>query len=184
MRVYVPMTVPVLSQLWDGEPYGAGVYVAYAVTPALREWYAESDTEELELAAFFDAERAALGRVAADLTAPRIRVVVAGDVPDDTVTAAAEEDDARSLVMVRGELVLADLVSVHLDEEAAEPDIAAAIDALVAAAQGDDDAQFTVDGAEGHDLLWYDASEIDQLLEDLISRYDRPGPEERPWPPR
>jgi hypothetical protein len=180
MRVYVPMTVPVLAALWDGQAYGAGVYVAYAVTPALREWYAESDTEELELAAFFDAERAALGRVAADPTAPRIRVVVAADVPDDTVLAAAEEDDARSLVMVRGELVVADLVSVHLDEEAAQADIAAAIDAMVAAARGDEDAQFTVDGAEGHDLLWYDASEIDQLVEDLIFRYELPPPDERP----
>jgi hypothetical protein len=34
-----------------------------------------------------------------------------------------------------------------------------------AAANGDDDAQFTVDGAEDHELEWYDVSELEHLLE-------------------
>ena len=33
-----------------------------------------------------------------------------------------------------------------------------------AAAAGDKDAQFTVDGAEDHELEWYDVTELDQLL--------------------
>ena len=33
---------------------------AYAVTPALREWYAEGDAEELEYAALQEAARASL----------------------------------------------------------------------------------------------------------------------------
>jgi hypothetical protein len=36
--------------------------------------------------------------------------------------------------------------------------------AVLAAAGGDADAQFTVDGAEDHDLLWYDPTELDVLL--------------------
>jgi hypothetical protein len=179
MRIYVDMTVPVLARFRDEERYGGGVYAAHAVTPALREWYAESDTEELEHAAFLEAERAGLRRLAGDPSSPRIRVVVAADVADDTVTAAGDDDD-RSVVLVRGELTLEDVASVHLDEDGAQADLAAAVDALAAARAGDDDAQFAVDSAEGHDLLWYDASELEELVDDLIYRYELPPPEERP----
>ena len=51
-----------------------------------------------------------------------------------------------------------------MDDQAAEADVAAAAGAVAAAASGDADAQFTVDGAEDHDLLWYDPSELDDLL--------------------
>jgi hypothetical protein len=179
MRIYVPMTVPGLAQFRDEERYGSGVYAAHAVTPALREWYAESDTEELEHGAFLEAERAALRRLAGDPSSPRIRVVIAADVADDVVTPAGQDDDDRSVVLVRGELSLDDVASVHLDEDEARADVAAAIDALAAAAAGDDDAQFAVDSAEGHDLLWYDASELEELVDDLIYRYDLLPPDER-----
>jgi hypothetical protein len=178
MRIYVGMTVPVLAQFRDEERYGAGLYVAHAVTAALREWYAQSDTEELEHAAFLDAERWALRQVASAPSDPRIRVVVAADVPDATVIPAGEDDD-RSCVEVRGQLSLDDVASVHLDEDDAQADIAAAVDAMAAAARGDDDAQFAVDGAEAHDLLWYDASELEELVDDLIHRYGLPPPDER-----
>jgi hypothetical protein len=180
MRIYVPMTVPDLAQFRDEERYGAGLYAAHAVTPALREWYAETDTEGLEHAAFLDAERAGLRRLGADPESPRIRVVVAADVADDTVTAAAQDDDDRSVVLVRGELALEDVASVHLDEDEAQADVTAAIYALAAAAAGDDDAQFAVDSAEAHDLLWYDASEVEELVDDLIDRYELLPPEDRP----
>ncbi|WP_445058121.1 DUF6912 family protein, partial [Streptomyces griseus] len=36
--------------------------------------------------------------------------------------------------------------------------------ALGAADLGDDDAQFTVDGAEDHELLWFGVQEIPQLI--------------------
>jgi DNA-binding MarR family transcriptional regulator len=51
---------------------------------------------------------------------------------------------------------------------------------VAAAAAGDDDAQFAVDSAEGHDLLWYDASELEEVVDDLIHRYELPPPDERP----
>ena len=36
--------------------------------------------------------------------------------------------------------------------------------ALGAADEGDDDAQFTVDGAEDHELLWFATQEIPNLV--------------------
>jgi hypothetical protein len=167
MRIYVAATVPLLVRLRE-EGLVDPMPVANAVTPALREWYAESDTEELELAAFYDAERRSLGLLSDDREAPRLRVVIAADLPDDDVLpAGGVDDDDRSVVLLKRPLPLDAVASVHVDEGAAVPDIAAAVEALVAAAGGDQDAQFVVDGAEGHDLLWYDVTELDDLLEQL-----------------
>ena len=55
---------------------------AFTVTPALREWYAQADLEELEYAALTHAARASLWLLLADPDAPRRRVVLAADVPD------------------------------------------------------------------------------------------------------
>jgi hypothetical protein len=52
------------------------------------------------------------------------------------------------------------VVSGHVDDLLAVPDVSAAVDALGAAAAGDDDAQFLVDGAEGHELMWYATQEL------------------------
>jgi hypothetical protein len=174
MRVYVPMTVPALARLHQDGAYGGPVWTAHAVTPALREWYAASDTEELEHAAFLDAERAGLRLLAAEPSAPRVRVVLAADVPDDSTapTGGADEDgEDRSVVLCHSPLALDDVASVHVDEDGARADIEAAVLALPAARAGDYDAQFVVDGAEGHDLLWYDASELSELVAELAARY-------------
>jgi hypothetical protein len=56
------------------------------------------------------------------------------------------------------------VVSVHIDEVDSQATIAVAVDALAAAADGDDDARFQLDEAEACDLLWYDISEIDDLV--------------------
>ena len=45
------------------------------------------------------------------------------------------------------------------------PDVRAAADALPAADAGDEDASFTVDGAEGHELGWYATQELPYLSE-------------------
>ena len=48
-----------------------------------------------------------------------------------------------------------------MDADDAEADVAAAADALAARPAGaDDDARFTVDGAEDHELLWFATQEI------------------------
>ncbi|CAL9555091.1 hypothetical protein SUDANB105_04500 [Streptomyces sp. enrichment culture] len=167
MRVYVPLTLPGLAEAYKTGELGAGPLLAYAVTPALREWYLSDDIEELEYAALGRAALASLRRLAEDAAAPRRRVVVAVDVPDGA--AAADPDrglDPAALgeVRVAGAVPLAKAASVHVDAEDAEADVAAAVQALGAADGGDDDAQFVVDGADDHELLWFATQEIPNLV--------------------
>ncbi|MEV6765397.1 hypothetical protein AB0N16_33115 [Streptomyces sp. NPDC051105] len=167
MRVYVPLTLPGLAEAHKTGELGTGPFVAYAVTPALREWYLSDDIEELEYAALNRAALASLRLLAADPGAMRRRVVVAVDVPDGA--AAADPDrglDPAALgeVRVAGTVALAKAAAVHVDSDDAEADVAAAAGALPAADGGDDDAQFVVDGAEDHELLWYATQEIPNLV--------------------
>ena len=173
MRVYLPLTVPGLVRFHRDGTLGAGTWPVHAVTPALREWYAGSDLDELEAAAFMEAERAGLRLLAAEPSAPRVRVVVSADLPDGSARPAPGDDD-RSVVLADGPLTADQVASVHVDDEEAGADVAAAVEALGAAAQGDDDAQFAVDGAEAHDLLWYDVSELADLVDELVRRYGEP----------
>ncbi|MEV8587920.1 DUF6912 family protein [Streptomyces sp. NPDC051180] len=167
MRVYVPLTLPGLAQAHKAGELGPGPLTAYAVTPALREWYVSDDIEELEYAALNRAAAASLRLLAGEPGAPRRRIVVAVDVADKD--AAADPDgalDAGSVgeVRVSGPVPLSKAAAVHADADDAEADVTAAAGALGAADQGDDDAQFVVDGAEDHELLWFGIQEIPGLL--------------------
>ncbi|MFV0129628.1 DUF6912 family protein [Streptomyces sp. HMX112] len=167
MRVYVPLTLPGLAQAHRTGELGPGPLTAYAVTPGLREWYVSDDIEELEYAALSRAAAASLRLIAGDPDAARRRVVVAVDVPDRAATADPDGGlDASSVgeVRIADAVPLAKAAAVHADAEDAEADVAAAADALGAADQGDDDAQFTVDGAEDHELLWFGVQEIPGLV--------------------
>ncbi|ANB06738.1 hypothetical protein SAM40697_2780 [Streptomyces ambofaciens] len=169
MRVYVPLTLSGLAEAHRTGQLETGQLVAYAVTPALREWYLSDDVEELEYAALNRAALASLRLVAADAGMPRRRVVVAADVPDGGVSAdPGRGPDPATLgeVRVAGPLPLAKAASVHVDSADAEADVTAAADALAAADGGDDDARFVVDGAEDHELLWYATQEIPALVEE------------------
>jgi hypothetical protein len=66
--------------------------------------------------------------------------------------------------MVTLPVMLADVVSGHVDSMDAAPDIEAAAAALPAADSGDSDAKFVVDSAEGHELLWYATQELIYLI--------------------
>ncbi|MFE4593644.1 DUF6912 family protein [Streptomyces laurentii] len=167
MRVYVPLTLPGLAQAHKAGELGPGPLTAYAVTPALREWYVSDDIEELEYAALNRAAAASLRLLAGDPAAVRRRVVVAVDVADkDAVVDPDRGLDAGALgeVRIASAVPLAKAAAVHADADDAEVDVAAAAGALGAADQGDDDAQFTVDGAEDHELLWFGVQEIPALL--------------------
>ncbi|MDX5570941.1 hypothetical protein PYK79_57200 [Streptomyces sp. ID05-04B] len=167
MRVYVPLTLPGLAEAHKTGELGAGPLVAYAVTPALREWYVSDDTEELEYAALGRAALASLRLLDADPDAPRKRVVVAVDVPDRMAAVGPErgpDPDAPGEVRVSGVVRLAKAAAVHVDAPEAETDVTAAARALAAADGGDDDAQAVVDGAEDHELLWFAPQEIASLL--------------------
>lgn len=162
MRVYLPTTLPGLAVLRSAGEAGPPPLTAFAVTGALREWYADSDEEELEYAAFADAARASLRLLDADPAAPPRRVVVSADVPDTAVTPHPELD--RSVVRLQQAVPVAGVAAVHVDGSEAEADVRAAAAAVLAADLGDEDAQFAVDGAEGHELEWYDPEELDDLL--------------------
>ncbi len=167
MRVYVPLTLSGLAEAHSTGELGAESFVAYAVTPALREWCASDDLEELEYAALNRAASASLRLLAADPGAARRRVVVAADVADGAVSVGPErgpDPSAPGAVRVAGPPALAKAAAVHVDSADAEADVAAAAGALAAADGGDDDAQFVVDGAEDHELLWYATQEIPNLL--------------------
>ncbi|GAA2254740.1 hypothetical protein GCM10010145_23460 [Streptomyces ruber] len=167
MRVYVPLTLPGLAEAYKTGELGQGPFAAYAVTPALREWYLSDDIEELEYAALSRAALASLRLLAVDPGADRRRVVVAVDVPDGSAVADPDrglDPAALGEVRVPGPVPLAKAAAVHVDADDAEADVSAAAAALGAADQGDDDAQFTVDGAEDHELLWYATQEIPNLV--------------------
>ncbi|NHC13017.1 DUF6912 family protein [Motilibacter deserti] len=170
MRVYLPSTPRGLAALLEQREVGPPPLVAFAVTPALREWYAEGDEEELEYAASDLAAAASLERLQAETSAGAAsaarRVVVAADVPD----ASVQPDAAlgRGGVRLGAAVPLARIASVHVDDAEAEPDVRAALQALPAARAGDGDAAFTVEQVEGHELLWYATQEVEGLIGGLL----------------
>jgi uncharacterized protein DUF6912 len=161
VRVYLPATLPTLATLKEhGELAPPGE--AHAVTPNLREWYAEGDDEELEYVAFTRAAQQALHLLRRDPSAPRRRVVVSVDVPSSAVR-GSDPELGSSRVDVAAAVPLAAVAAIHVDGVHAESDVAAAAEVVAEALAGDPDAQFTVDGAEDHELEWYDPSELGQL---------------------
>ena len=162
MRVYLPSTLPGLADILAHAEIGPAPLRAFAVTPALREAYASGDDEELEYVAMLAAAKQSLRLLDADPGAPRRRVVVAADVPDAQVTWHAYDDEPAA-VLVGDPVPVQAIASGQVDELDAVPDVTAAADAIAAADAGDDDASFTVDSAEAHELAWYATQELEFL---------------------
>lgn len=167
MRVYIPTTLAGLAEAYKAGELGPAPLDAFAVTPGLREWYVSDDIEELEYAALTRAAQASLRMLAVRPEVPRRRVVVAVDVAEGGV----RHDPDRSLdpaalgeVRLTATVRLAEAAAVHVDADDAEGDVRAAAEAVGAVDAGDGDAQFTVDGAEDHELLWYATQEIPHLI--------------------
>ena len=163
MRVYIPSTLRLLDAACHAGELGPAPLTEYAVTPALREWFAEGDDEELEYAAMAQAARASVGLLAADPGTARRRVVVAAEVsavpPAD---GSVELGDAR--LELRVVIPWTTVAAVHLDAAGAAAVVGKAADLWDAAQNGDDDALFALDSCEGEDLLWYATQEIPDLL--------------------
>jgi hypothetical protein len=162
MRVYLPATLPAIAALLLSEQISQPPVRGYAVTPALREWYSSGDMEELEYIALLHAARASLRLLREDPQAPRRRVVLAAELPEEQIVGNAGFDEP-ALIEIKIAVPLAKIVSGHIDDPAAAAEIAAAAAALSAADAGDDDAKFAVDSAEGHELLWYATQELRHL---------------------
>jgi len=162
VRVYLPATLSGLASLHADGALEAP-REAHAVTSGLREWYAEGDDEELEYVAFTRAAQGALRLLHGDPSVPRRRVVVSADVPATALRPSSAAELGSSLVELAGPVPLSAVAAIHVDGERAESDVAAAARVVEQAAVGDPDAQFTVDGAEDHELEWYDPSELGEL---------------------
>lgn len=162
MRVYLPSTLSRLAAIAAAGEVGPAPLAGCAVTPALREWYAEGDQEELEYAALTAAARLSLRLLAADPTAPRRRVVLAADdVPD---RAAEPGPESRAAVRLTVAVPLSQVAAIHVDDPAVIEAVGVAVVALPAADAGDEDAAFLVAEAEAHELQWYAPSEISELV--------------------
>ena len=165
MRVYLPATSTMLRALLDSGVVGPAPLTAFAITPALREWYVDEDLEALEYAAMIEAARGSLRLIDSDPEAAPRRVVIAADVPDSAVT--IRDDLDRGVVELTEPVSLAAVASVHADDADAESAVTAAADSIIAADLGGDDAQDAVDDAEGFELSWYANQEIASYLADL-----------------
>jgi len=164
MRVFLPSTLPAVAQALLAGQVGPGPMPGFAVTPALRESYASGDTEELEYAALTEAARASLRLLAGDPAAPSRRVVLAADIPAEHVK-PDPRDGEPARVTISQAVQLKDLAAAHMDAADADADVRSAVEALPAADAGDEDARFTVDGAEGHELGWYATQELSYLAD-------------------
>ncbi len=163
MRVYLPTTLAALGSALVAGQIGPAPVAGFAVTPALTEWYANGDTEELEYVAMMQASRASLRMLHVDTKAPRRRVVLAAELPEQMIT-MKNGLDSPGQVVVTLPVLLSDVVSGHVDDLDAMDDVDAAAAALPAADAGDGDAKFVVDSAEGHELLWYAIQELIYLI--------------------
>ena len=168
MRIYIPVTLAMLQQLVTDGSLRPVSGTAFAVTPKLREAYAEGDDDELGEVALSEAAMASLRLLAGaaeeeesgDPLPPR-RAVLVADVSD--VTLRPDLDDA--VVRIGGPVTTDDVVAVFVDNAAAEAQVSAAVEVIDAADLGDEDAELTVGDAQDHDLAWYAVQELPFLLE-------------------
>ncbi|OBJ06039.1 hypothetical protein A5659_01265 [Mycobacterium sp. 1165196.3] len=165
--VYIPATVPMLQQLVaDGSLWPVNG-TAFALTPTLREAYAEGDDDELADVALREAALASLrllaaqGAEAPSESPPPRRAVLAADV--EGVTYRPDLDDA--VVRLAGPVAIDHVIAAYVDNAAAESAVVRAIEAVDAADLGDEDADLIVGDAQDHDLAWYANQELPFLLE-------------------
>jgi hypothetical protein len=161
MRVYIPATVAMLQQLVaDGSLWPING-TAFAVTPTLREAYAEGDDDELAEVALREAALASLRLLAADADTLRRRAVLAADVDE----AKCRPDLDEAVVRLAAPVAIEHVVAAFVDNSDAEPAVSAALAVIDAADLGDEDADLVVGDAQDHDLAWYAAQELPFLLD-------------------
>ncbi|MBV9320671.1 MAG: hypothetical protein JO106_12315 [Mycobacterium sp.] len=169
MRVYIPATLAMLQQLVAEGALRPVNGTAFAVTPRLREAYAEGDEDELAEVALREAALASLRLLATAADAsqstetelPPRRAVVAAEAGD--VTLRPDLDDA--VVRLGGPIAIDDVIAAFVDNAAAEVAVTAAIAVVDAADLGDEDAELLVGDAQDHDLAWYATQELPFLLD-------------------
>ena len=164
MRVYIPASSSLVRALRDNGVLGPPI-TAFAVTPALREYYVDDDIEELEYSAALDAARASLRLLSGDPDASRRRMVIAADIADDAVE--IRDDLDRGVVRVHAAVPMAVCAAVHTDSADAESAVETAVSVIDAADLGEPSAEDAVDDVGGFELAWYATQEIDVLLAEI-----------------
>jgi hypothetical protein len=143
---------------------------AFAVTPTLRESYAEGDDDELAEVALREAALASLRLLAGSPTGsadepaselPPRRAVLVADV--EQAKPRPDLDDA--VVRLAAPVAIDDVVAAYVDNADAESAVRAAIEVVDEADLGDEDAELTVGDAQDHDLAWYATQELPFLLD-------------------
>lgn len=162
MRVFLPASGTELSH-----DVGIPPRYAHAVTESLRRSLPEEDDEALAEAARAAAADESISHIRTQGAVPR-RIVISADVTDVDLPVQArtwQEGDERlpSTVEVATMVPWRDVAAFHVDEPAAEQDVAAA------AADGED--ARALEAAASHDLLWYDVSEREALAAELARLY-------------
>jgi hypothetical protein len=166
-HVYIPATLAALQQLVTDGSFRPLNGTAFAVTPKLRESYAEGNDDELAEVALREAALASLRLLAIDVgdglgdKLPPRRAVLAADIDD--VSFRPDLDDA--VVRLAGSVAIERVVAAYVDNVSAEPAVTAAIEVIDAADLGDEDADLIVGDAQDHDLAWYATQELPFLLE-------------------
>src|SRR5262245_22771177 len=135
-----------LQQLVGDRMLHARSGTAFAVTPTLREAYAEGDDDELAEVALRDAALASLRLLAGEGTSdlPPRRAVLVAEVGE--VTPRPDLDDA--VVRLAGPIAIEDVIAGYVDNADAEAAVLPAIEAIDAADLGDEDAEFVVGDAQ------------------------------------
>lgn len=163
MQIYIPATLPMLQKLVADGSLAPVNGIAFAVTPRLREAYAEGDDDELGEVALREAALASLRLLATDSgdNLPPRRAVLVADVADVTLRPDLDDAVVRIDVPVR----IDDVVAAFVDNADAEAHVRAAIAVIDAADLGDEDAELAVGDAQDHDLAWYATQELPFLLD-------------------
>ncbi|OIN80461.1 DUF6912 family protein [Mycobacterium malmoense] len=174
--VYIPATLAMLQQLVDEGSLWPVNGTAFAVTPTLREAYAQGDDDELAEVALREAALASLRLLAAQadeageagVTAaapPPRRAVLAAEVDLDESGAKYRPDLDDAVVRLGAPVTIDQVIAAYVDNAAAEAAVTKAIEVIDAADLGDEDADLVVGDALDHDLAWYANQELPFLLD-------------------
>jgi hypothetical protein len=164
--VFIPATLAMLRQLVAEGSLWPVNGTAFAVTPTLREAYAEGDDDELAEVALQEAALASLRLLAAEGGAlPPRRAVLAVDIDVDESGVKYRPDLDDAVVRLGSAVAIDDVIAAYVDNADAESAVTKAIEFIDAADLGDEDAELIVGDAQDHDLAWYANQELPFLLE-------------------
>ncbi len=156
-RVFVPVTARLLAEARERGSHGPAPVRGHAVTDALREALPDGDEEEWEYVAMSAAALDSVALLAAD-DAP-LRMVAAFEAP--SAEPVEGPDEHVSAVRVPAELPVRLLAAVLADSEEAADSVREAV------ADGTEEA---AGRTLVHELGWYAAQELDDLLGSLRAR--------------